>query len=336
MAITMAQLPEALLQSLITMGFIDGEQTVTGEPLTGGVASDIWRIDTDGKSSCAKRALEQLKVSREWRVPVDRNAYEVAWFETVASIAPDSVPKILGHDPVSGVFVMEFFPPEQYSVWKSQLHAGVVDRQTVVGLAATLARIHSGTASNVAIANQFDRDDLFYSLRLEPYLHATAESHPDLQEQLGGLASMVASNKRALVHGDISPKNILVGPRGPIIIDAECAWYGDPAFDVAFCLNHLLLKCLWTPSAKFEFINGFDLLVKTYLLAVDWESAKGLEQRAARLLPGLMLGRIDGKSPVEYITDDAEKNKVRRFARRFLLQPVDKLRDISAAWLAND
>ena len=44
--------------------------------------------------------------------------------------------------------------------------------------------------------------------------------------------------------------------------------------------------------------------------------ATALEQRAAALLPGLLLARVDGKSPVEYITDDAQREPVRRAARR--------------------
>jgi 5-methylthioribose kinase len=328
----MGELPEDLRGNLIRMGFVGADEVVTAEALTGGVASDIWRVDIAGKSICVKRALEQLKVSQEWRVPVDRNAFEVAWFNTVAEIVPESVPEVLGHDPVAGIFLMEFLPPEQYRVWKSQLRDGVVEVNTALALANILAQIHKGTASNRAIASQFDHDDLFYNLRLEPYLHATAEVHPDVRGQLLALATMVVENKKALVHGDISPKNILVGPRGPIIIDAECAWYGDPAFDLAFCLNHLLLKCVWNPLAKSGLINSFDSMVKTYLSAVSWESAGDLEQRVARLLPGLMLARIDGKSPVEYITDEGEKDRVRRFAKQFLLEPADELSTISAAW----
>ncbi len=328
----MGELPEDLRGNLIRMGFVGADEVVTAEALTGGVASDIWRVDIAGKSICVKRALEQLKVSQEWRVSVDRNAFEVAWFNTVAEIVPESVPEVLGHDPVAGIFLMEFLPPEQYRVWKSQLRDGVVEVNTALALANILAQIHKGTASNRAIASQFDHDDLFYNLRLEPYLHATAEVHPDVRGQLLALATMVVENKKALVHGDISPKNILVGPRGPIIIDAECAWYGDPAFDLAFCLNHLLLKCVWNPLAKSGLINSFDSMVKTYLSAVSWESAGDLEQRVARLLPGLMLARIDGKSPVEYITDEGEKDRVRRFAKQFLLEPADELSTISAAW----
>ena len=63
----------------------------------------------------------------------------------------------------------------------------------------------------------------------------------------------------------MSPKNILVGPDGPIFLDAECAWYGDPAFDLAFCLNHMLLKCLAVPAAAPAFLDCFDALACAYL-----------------------------------------------------------------------
>jgi aminoglycoside phosphotransferase (APT) family kinase protein len=134
------------------------------------------------------------------------------------------------------------------------------------------------------------------------------------------------------VHGDVSPKNILIGPGGPIFLDAECAWYGDPAFDLAFCLNHLLLKCLWTPSATPGFLHGFDVLTKAYLAGVSWEPCGTLEARAARLLPGLLLARVDGKSPVEYLTDERDKDRARRVARALLAAPVERLDGVRAAW----
>jgi hypothetical protein len=134
------------------------------------------------------------------------------------------------------------------------------------------------------------------------------------------------------VHGDVSPKNILIGPRGPIFLDAECAWYGDPAFDLAFCLNHLLLKCLWAPQAAGEFLRCFDVLAKGYLAGVGWEPHGAIERRTARLLPGLFLARVDGKSPVEYVTADADRDRVRRVARALLAHPVDRLHGVRAAW----
>jgi aminoglycoside phosphotransferase (APT) family kinase protein len=161
---------------------------------------------------------------------------------------------------------------------------------------------------------------------------ATAQRHPDLATRLQALVAQTQSNKRTLVHGDVSPKNILIGPNGPVLLDAECAWWGDPAFDLAFCLNHLLLKCLWTPAAQADFLAGFAVLAETYLAGVDWETRESLERRAAALLPGLLLARVDGKSPVEYLTADSQRDAVRRVARPLLQQPVARLGDISAAW----
>ncbi len=149
---------------------------------------------------------------------------------------------------------------------------------------------------------------------------------------LHAVVEETAATKRALAHGDVSPKNILAGPEGPVFLDAECAWWGDPAFDLAFCLNHLLLKCLWTPRASRDFLACFDALAATYLGGVDWEPAAALERRAARLLPGLFLARVDGKSPAEYVTAEGEKDRVRRIARPLIAAPVNELAALRAAW----
>jgi hypothetical protein len=117
-----------------------------------------------------------------------------------------------------------------------------------------------------------------------------------------------------------------------VFLDAECAWYGDPAFDLAFCLNHLLLKCLWRPQWQAGYLAAFDALAGAYLQSVAWEPAADIEARAAHLLPGLFLGRVDGKSPVEYIEADADRERVRRVARELLLRPVATLGAVREAW----
>ena len=117
-----------------------------------------------------------------------------------------------------------------------------------------------------------------------------------------------------------------------MLLDAECAWYGDPAFDLAFCLNHLLLKCLWVPAARLGYLDCFKAMTDAYLPRVSWEPPSALETRTAHLLPALLLARVDGKSPVEYITADSQRNTVRRVARRLLTNPSDHLADIAFAW----
>ena len=101
---------------------------------------------------------------------------------------------------------------------------------------------------------------------------------------------------------------------------------------MAFWLNQLLLKCLWCPSARAEFLTSFTILADTYLAGVRWEPRAYMERRTAHLLPGLFLARVDGKSPVEYLHDEGDKNKVRRCARRLLAEPVAGLKQIRDAW----
>ncbi len=227
---------------------------------------------------------------------------------------------------------MAYLDPARHRLWKAELREGRAEVEVARAVGERLVRIHAATADDPEVAAAFATDRIFYDIRLEPYLVATAGRHPDRAAALQALVETTAGTRRCLVHGDVSPKNILVGPAGPVFLDAECAWFGDPAFDLAFCLNHLLLKCLWTPRARRDFLRCFDVLATSYLAGVAWEPAAEVEARTARLLPGLFLGRVDGKSPVEYLTEEADKNKVRRVARALLATPVDRLDDVRATW----
>jgi len=306
--------------------------------LPGGVSSDILRIDlparSPGLSFCFKRALAKLKVAADWRAPVERNHAEVEWMRVAARLAPECVPRILGEDEQSGAFAMEYLAPEAHPVWKSELRDGRIRTETAAAVAACIVAIHAGTARSEDLAQRFSNDHIFRPIRLEPYLLATASRHPDCAARLRVLAETTSRNKIALVHGDLSPKNILVAARGPILLDAECACYGDPAFDLAFCLNHMLLKCLWRPQWREQYLTCFDTLASTYLAGVNWEPRAALEARVAQLLPGLFLGRVDGKSPAEYLTVERDKQHVRRVARRYLLEPTDRLSNLRDAWNA--
>jgi aminoglycoside phosphotransferase (APT) family kinase protein len=117
-----------------------------------------------------------------------------------------------------------------------------------------------------------------------------------------------------------------------VFLDAECAWYGDPAFDLAFCLNHLLLKVLWVPAARDGFALSFRALAEAYLRAIGFEDPSEVERRTAALLPALFLARIDGKSPVEYVTDEGDRDQVRRVARPMVADPPPRLSVIADRW----
>ena len=323
--------PAEFAQALRELG-LAGTGAITGVPLTGGVSSDIWRIESSQGPVCAKRALAKLRVAADWRAPIERNRYEARWMR-VANVAPAGcAPRVLGQHPALGVLVMNYLPPSGYALWKHQLRDGHADVATARAVGRVLGRIHSHSARHAELAAEFDTDAIFFDIRLEPYLLATARRHPDLASRLERLVDVTRSHCVALVHGDVSPKNILIGAEGPVFLDAECAWWGDPAFDIAFCLNHMLLKCLWNPTATDGFLASFDALAETYLRAVDWEPVEALEQRAAALLPGLFLARVDGKSPVEYVTDEGQREQVRRVARTLLQTPAARLSAVRRAW----
>jgi aminoglycoside phosphotransferase (APT) family kinase protein len=323
--------PEEIVLALRRMGLVDGASP-PGARLTGGVSSDIWRIDLPGGPICVKRALAKLKVEADWRAPIGRNAYEAAWMRIAAKAVPTAVPALLGQDEEAGLLAMSFLPPEQYPVWKELLRDGVADVAFAARVAATIGQIHAATAADPTLAAAFPTDAIFYDIRLEPYLVASGRAHPDLAPRLDALVRLTAGTHLALVHGDVSPKNILAGPDGPVFLDAECAWWGDPAFDIAFCLNHLLLKCIWVPPCRTGYLACFDAMVETYRTQVTWELPETVERRAAQLLPALLLARVDGKSPVEYMTEDAQRAIVRRIARSLLADPPIRLHEIARVW----
>jgi aminoglycoside phosphotransferase (APT) family kinase protein len=326
------ELPVALRDALTRMALLAPGEAVLGTCLAGGVSSDIWRVDLRSGPVCVKRALAKLKVDADWRVPVERNSYEVAWLRAAESIVPGAVPPILGVDTASHAFAMAYLEPHRYPPWKAQLMAGEVSTEFAREVGDVLGRIHAASADRDEFASAFRTDENFYAIRLEPYLIASADKHPDVAAILRRLAENTAAVRKVLVHGDVSPKNILAGPSGPVFLDAECAWFGDPAFDLAFCLNHLLLKGMVSVRSRDALRRAFEALRAAYLCAVKWESADALEARTARLLPGLALARVDGKSPVEYLHGEGDRERVRAAAKDLLARPAPGLTEAGARW----
>src|SRR5215831_8308282 len=322
----------AIIDFVARSGLVQPGANARFERLPGGVSSDIWLVRAGSAVFCIKRALPQLRVAANWRAPIERNTKEAGWIKAIARFMPEAVPSLLAEDAAAGMFAMAYLPPESFAGWKGQLQRGHVIPAAAAEVGRRLALIHHEYAHSAAAAAEFATDEIFHAIRLEPYLLATAREHPDRAAALEELAATTARTKLALVHGDVSPKNILVGPQGPVFIDAECAWFGDPAFDLAFCLNHLLLKCLWVRVAAPRLLTAFDSLAAAYLGGVDWEPADRIDGRTAELLPGLFLARIDGKSPVEYLTEEREKDMVRRVARSLLASPPERLVNIRRVW----
>ncbi len=327
---SVTQSPHDMARIFLELGLAKRGETPVATPLTGGVSSGIYRVDVSSGAYCLKQALPQLKVEKDWKVPVDRVFAEIGWLQTVGAIVPGHVPKVLGTDEKTKSFVMEFLSSD-HVVWKTELLSGRVEVEVARQVGDIIGRVHAATAHSADCTKRFANDDNFHALRLEPYLTETGRIHPRVKSRMDTLIERTKSTKLALVHGDLSPKNILIGPNGPVILDAECAWYGDPAFDVAFCLNHLLIKAAWLPQRLQVLQDSFAAFADAYFKRVDFEDPSGLEERIATLLPGLTLARIDGKSPVEYLAADA-RDPIRQAALRLLNDAPSRLADVSAQW----
>jgi 5-methylthioribose kinase len=316
---------------LIRAGLAQRDSDVRVAALPGGVSCDVWRVEAGGKILCVKRALPRLRVAKLWEAPVSRGESEWNWLNFARTIVPGAVPRTLAHDTELGMIAMEYLDAKHFRVWKQLLLEGIAQTELATSVARILARIHAASAGNSEIASQFRTRDAFYALRIEPYLLEAARQNPVVSGRLNHLAEQTLTTEIALVHGDFSPKNILIGPEGPVILDAETAWYGDPAFDVAFCLNHLLLKCLAQPRFAQAYLSCFESFRAAYLSSASWERPSDIESRAARLLPALLLARVDGKSPVEYLTE-AQQSFVRGRAIALIHKTHSRLDEIAEIW----
>jgi aminoglycoside phosphotransferase (APT) family kinase protein len=313
---------ERAVALVAALGLGQAEDVTAVEPLTGGVASDIARVTVGGRDFAVKFALARLRVAAEWLAPVHRSRAEYAWLCVAGGVAPEAVPALHGYDDALGGFAMEYLRDGRQ--WKAALLAGGDAGPVAAAVADVLGRIHAAGAASGFDRGPFRNAADFHALRVEPYLLFTATRHEAVAGRLRALAEGLDRAAVTLVHGDVSPKNILMRDGGPVILDAECATMGDPAFDVAFCLNHLILKSVHLPESRVALRQAVLAFWGAYARHVRWEALAAVEERVAALVPALMLARVDGKSPVEYLTPVGQA-EVRAQALALLGAPVTEL-----------
>lgn len=299
-------------------------------PLSGGVSSDIVLVETDGERLVVKCALEKLRVKDDWKCDTARNITEYNAIRYAGRILSDSVPKVLHFDQERRLFVMEFLGSE-FTPWKSQLLTGRCDPSIAVQTATLLAALHAKSWMDDEAKSTFNTGDAFFELRVSPYLITTGKRHPDLSALFEAEAERLLGTRLALVHGDWSAKNILVSSQRIVVLDWEVAWFGDPAFDSAFFLALLHLKAIHNRPHAADYFDLMQAFRTTYAERLP-QFEEDLRRRIGRLTLMLMLARIDGKSPAEYITSDDTKNRVRKFARALLMEGAEDPDEIRRRW----
>jgi aminoglycoside/choline kinase family phosphotransferase len=191
-----------------------------------------------------------------------------------------------------------------------------------------LGRLHAGTWNGANLSPELHDRQFFEDLRIDPYFRHLARTTPNLQAPIDKLIQSVYGTRLCLVHGDFSPKNLLVHPGGIVLVDFEVGHFGDPAFDLGFFLTHLILKAFRASPAHEAYLDLVDQFWASYhgpvREAAGDEAYHALSQRAVHNLAGCLLARIDGKSTVDYLTGDTPQ-RVRSVATGLLLSPPEDL-----------
>lgn len=299
-------------------GLIDPHAEAAARSLGGGISNAVILVEANATRLVLKQALGKLRVEADWFASRDRIAIEAAALRAIDTWMPGSVPRVVDEDPANYIMAMECAPASAVP-WKTQLMAGDISLDTAAAAGALLADIHTHSAEDALCRSEFASIEAFDALRTDAYYRTVARVHPDLQPHIQGLIDRMLARRSALVHGDYSPKNLLVDGSRLMLIDCEACHWGDPGFDTAFCLNHLLLKAQYRPEWATRFLDA----ARAFWEAYRRIPAAALADDAQTIdhLGPMMLARIDGKSPVEYIREENLRQQVRTLARELILDP---------------
>jgi tRNA A-37 threonylcarbamoyl transferase component Bud32 len=294
--------------------------------LGGGVSNIVTLVEAPGFRAVVKQSLGKLRVEKEWISDRERIFREAAAMRFMAGrIAGGRVPNVLAEDRENFAIAMEAAPAEA-AMWKTRLFRGEFDEQPARAAGEMLASMISRTWRDEEAERVFGDTKVFEQLRVHPYYRFTAEQRPEAREYIEWLIACSAARRVSLTHGDWSPKNLLVGSGETWAIDWEVIHFGDPSFDAGFLLNHLLLKSIARPEWKREFAHLAEVFMDNLTAGLPAEGA-WIAQGALQHLPALLLARVDGKSPVEYLNDSA-REKARALALELMRHPAGSITEV--------
>lgn len=302
-----ARFPADLLDTTTVISYLVARKKVSSTAraaeLSGGVSNVVFRVIDGKRTLIVKQSLPRLRVAEEWLAPRDRIVAEAEAMTLVSTLIEDGVPEVVISDASEFVLAMQSAPPD-WTDWKAQLMVGTVNEDIAKRVGDIVGRLHIATLEETALSPLLRRTKPFEQLRLQPYYEHTACAMQDHGGVLRELAEELRATRRCLVHGDLSPKNVLapvIGGGRAWLIDFEVAHYGDPRFDVAFLLTHLSLKSIHLPTSRDNLDRATRVFISSYrsatqdVLPLDFAGT-------ARHVGALLLARVHGKSPVEYLT----------------------------------
>ena len=318
---------------LIEKGLVEEGDGHESTYCSGGVSGTVVFVERPGKTPLIlKQALEFLKTKETWPCHPDRIVVEYNSNNIYHDIVPDCAQKMLFCDTDNWIAVREAVPAD-WRMWKKDLLRGILDFRIAKRSIEALLTVHEKAAGDPKVIAAFPSKDHFYKLRVDPYIVFTAGKYPELQAEADEVCRFLMEPNITLVHSDFSPKNIMIhGDLDDIcILDFESSHYGNPCFDLAFFFNHMLLKSIYNPEFGNAYVDMADYMAKIYLDGVTCMDRSELEEMTVRTLFFMLMARVDGKSPAEYLVGDDEKQqKVRDLAYAIRSSGTKKFREALA------
>lgn len=305
--------PKSLLRYLRDRQLIASDDRPRFHTLTGGVSNQSVLVERErGEDWVLKQALSKLRVQVDWFSAPERIHIEAKGLRWLSDIIPEHVPRFVFEDHEHHILGMTAVPQPHVN-WKQALLKGNTEISHGRSFGQLLARIHNAGVSYAELGTEFAERRFFEELRLEPYYGYTASQAPEACDFLKQLSACTRERTIALVHGDFSPKNVLLHSGRLVLLDHEVIHFGDPAFDVGFSLTHFLAKALHLPLHRASFLDMARAYWGAYVAALASQLVGPVHRMAVRHTLACMLARVAGRSPLEYLERD-ERSHLQQIA----------------------
>lgn len=316
--------PAALLRYLRERALIGERETPKLRALAGGVSNRTVLVQRpDGEDWVLKQALSKLRVAVDWFSAPERIQREAAGLRWLGQIIPGHVPQFVFADDERHIMGMSAIP-QPHQNWKTALLAGRTSIEQAQASGRLLAAIHSAADRYPALKDEFAERRFFEELRLEPYYSYTASQVPQAREFLQQLIEDTRACRIALVHGDYSPKNVLIWSDKLILLDYEVIHFGDPAFDIGFSLAHFMAKAYYLPESRGDFLSMARAYWRAYCQSLSPRMRAAVAERAPRHSLACFLARMAGRSPLEYL-DQPQRDYLQGIALELMGQSPAEL-----------
>lgn len=293
---------ETVLPYLVRRGVLPPGARASVSELAGGVSATVLAVHAPEISVVVKQALTRLKVDDDWRAKQERTEYEAAAMRLCYRLTPGRVPRVLDSDPSSHVMVMERLPEDARN-WQLEVSMGRAHVDVGGWAGETLGIWHAQTEGDPAVAESFDDLEPFEQQRLSPFYETVVERLPEVATDVVPRVEELR-HRRCLVDGDYAMKNILVGQDRNWALDLEVAHYGNPIFDLGFFLSFVVLSAIRWPRVAAEMRALAQAFAHGYA-SVAGDDYAGDPADVTAHTGCLMLARTDGKSPAQFLDEDA-------------------------------